>query len=296
MAVAEEHSFSRAAKRLGVTQPVLSRSIKELEEEIGTTLFNRTSSGVTLTDAGQKLLPRADEALLILDETVEELRQMGRDKDEHLEVGYLTTALNAFLGSALQTFCQTMPSISIHPYEMSPKEQIDGLDEGNLDIAFIGIAPEYLATTYDFFKIYDLEMSLVVSAENPIASQSMVSTDAVTGMQLISLSPIDFVDCERAIRLACEDAGWDYAPLIKANSIQSAMAAVASIDGFTLIPSIAESMAPEQVKFVSLDRRIGDPSFSAIVQRNEKRKSVLAFLQECRRVAQRTVTAQQAIT
>ena len=76
LTVAEELSFSKAARRLGISQPALSRAIKDLEGQIGSVLFQRGVTPIKLTQAAEALLPRVDEALMVLDEGIEAVRQV----------------------------------------------------------------------------------------------------------------------------------------------------------------------------------------------------------------------------
>ena len=102
--LAEELHFSRAAKRLSISQPPLSVAIKQLEEEIGAQLFERTSKGVRLTPAGEHLLPRARQLLTLTQQAVQETRDVGHGVRGHLRLGFVGSALYRGLPQALAAF------------------------------------------------------------------------------------------------------------------------------------------------------------------------------------------------
>lgn len=89
VAVAEELHFGRAAERLGIAQPPLSRQIKQVEEDLGVLLFNRGRSQITLTQAGEKLFVRAQDILARLADAKLEARRIGQGAEGRLRIGFV---------------------------------------------------------------------------------------------------------------------------------------------------------------------------------------------------------------
>ena len=111
-AIAEELSFSRAAKRLNVVQPALSRALKELEHELGTQLLARNQRTVSLTAAGKVLL---DETALLferLDQTLRRVRRAAAGQEGELRLGYIGPPVQAFLGRLLEEYGRRCPRVS----------------------------------------------------------------------------------------------------------------------------------------------------------------------------------------
>ncbi|MDJ1009253.1 MAG: LysR family transcriptional regulator, partial [Paracoccaceae bacterium] len=102
--VAEERHFGRAAERLGIAQPPLSRQIKQTEDELGVLLFNRGRSQVTLTQAGEKFFERAQELLALLEEAQLEARRIGGGAEGRLRIGFVGSSTYGVVPNILKSY------------------------------------------------------------------------------------------------------------------------------------------------------------------------------------------------
>ena len=133
-AIAEELSFSRAAKRLNVVQPALSRALKELEHELGTQLLARNQRSVSLTAAGKVLL---DETALLfdrLDQTLRRVRRAAAGQEGELRLGYIGPPVQAFLGRLLEEYGRRCPRVTVHLEERTPERVWEMVAKGRLDL------------------------------------------------------------------------------------------------------------------------------------------------------------------
>ena len=137
--VAEELNFSRAAVRLRVSQPPLSRQIKNLEEEIGAPLFDRGKRKLQLTPAGDLFLREAREILAQSERAVRLTRAVGQGKSGDLTIAFLSPLGGIFLPPALRALLQRYPLVNVSVVEMAPRRQIDALLAQRIDL---GIVPE----------------------------------------------------------------------------------------------------------------------------------------------------------
>lgn len=146
--LAEELHFSRAARRLSISQPPLSVAIKQLEEEIGAQLFERTSKGVRLTPAGEHLLPRARQLLTLSQQAVQETRDVGHGVRGHLRLGFVGSALYRGVPQALAAFQAQHPQVRVDMLELNSAEQVQGLQQGRLDLGLVHsiLLPEGIAS------------------------------------------------------------------------------------------------------------------------------------------------------
>ena len=133
-AIAEELSFSRAAKRLNIVQPALSRALKELEIELGTELLARTKRSVALTAAGRVLLD--DTALMFerLEQTLRRVRRAAAGQEGELRLGYIGPPTQRFLGRILAEFARRCPQVTVHLEERTPERVWEMVAKGRLDI------------------------------------------------------------------------------------------------------------------------------------------------------------------
>jgi DNA-binding transcriptional LysR family regulator len=137
LAVAEELHFRRAAERLHLSQPSLSEQIRQLEEELGATLFERSNRRVVLTDAGETLMKKTRELLAGVEQAVQETRQVAEGTAGTLSITFVSTALIGELPRALRAFTAQVPRVDIKLLEIDPEEQVQNILRGNADIGFM---------------------------------------------------------------------------------------------------------------------------------------------------------------
>lgn len=134
VAVAEELHFRRAAERLHISQPPLSRQISQLETELGVQLFERTSRRVALTDAGEAFLQEARGVLAAVDHSVTTARRVGSGEVGRLRLGFVASAVADLLPRMLQQFRDVAPDVEVELRELTTKLQIDSLAAGAIDV------------------------------------------------------------------------------------------------------------------------------------------------------------------
>lgn len=137
IAVAEEQHFRRAAVRLGVAQPALSRAIKHLEQELEVTLFDRSNRSVQITSAGRTFLNGCRGVVNAVEHTIQDARQVHRGQIGNLHIGYTDMAIAGIVPTLLTAFQAQQPGIVLHPKHHVTSDQLRKLDEGELDIGCV---------------------------------------------------------------------------------------------------------------------------------------------------------------
>lgn len=137
VAVAEELHFGRAAQRLHIQQPPLSRQVQILEAELGFALFERSRRRVALTPAGVAFLRGARQVFGALDAAVQDATRANQGKSGRLAVGYPSSLAYSGLTELLRAFRTRYPAVELVLRELPPAEQIEGLKAGNLDVGFV---------------------------------------------------------------------------------------------------------------------------------------------------------------
>ncbi|MCI0538173.1 MAG: LysR substrate-binding domain-containing protein [Verrucomicrobiales bacterium] len=137
VAVAEEENVSRAALRLHLSQPALSRQIHDLEEDLGFLLFARSAKSLRLTDAGRVFLSEARAVLQRADDAVQSARAVATGGRGELNVGYAPSPTARLLPPALRAFQAESPKVRVRLHDLSTEEILTGLREGKLQIAFL---------------------------------------------------------------------------------------------------------------------------------------------------------------
>jgi len=154
VAAAEAENLSRAALKLHVSQPALGRQIRDLEDEIGFCLLERTAKSVRLTDAGRAFLRDARALLQQADEAVKKARAVARAEPGELQVGYSPTPLAEILPKTLRAFQQVMPSVRVRLRDWSNNEILDGVRDGRLQLGLIVRPPRLVPCTICDMKSY----------------------------------------------------------------------------------------------------------------------------------------------
>jgi len=141
VAVAEELNFTRAAEKLHLAQPSLTRQIHNLEEELGVRLLDRTKSQVSLTEEGRSFLLDARRLLALSLESVKAVQRFSRGESVQLNLGYSFKFNFDLLPATLGTFYQTCPQVAVNLFDMSPAEQLRALETRKIDLGFVGQRP-----------------------------------------------------------------------------------------------------------------------------------------------------------
>lgn len=175
--LAEQLHFTKAALLLNVAQPALSHQIRQLEEELGTQLVERSNRRVQLTAAGEVFLARAVLILEQLDQAARETARVGQGEAGSLVIGVVSTAVCSVLPELLRSFRREAPDISIDIREMEPAEQVEALRREIIDIGLLFLAIQDPA--------FD---SLVVSRERLIVA--LPTGHAAAGAERVSLSSL----------------------------------------------------------------------------------------------------------
>ena len=142
VAVAEELHFGRAAKRLHIAQPPLSRQIRDLEREIGTALFERVPRGVELTPAGSAFLPEARLTLAQAERAQRTAQRAAQGETGRLRVGFVEAATHSgILPDVLGFFRMHLPSVGLSLFELDPQRQEEAFRDGRIDLGILHSAP-----------------------------------------------------------------------------------------------------------------------------------------------------------
>ena len=184
--LAEELHFRRAAEKLFIAQPGLSRQIKQLEESYGVTLFERNKRNVQMTEAGIYLFQEVKELFRHLDQIETQLQSFANGKISTLKLGFIGSAVQTILPQLLVTLKQQQPDIELSLHELANETQLDLLEKKELDLGFVRLSetPPGLCS----LPIHTEHFSLVLPNNHPLLKSPQPSLDAFKNESFILFS------------------------------------------------------------------------------------------------------------
>lgn len=205
-AVAAHGSFNRAAQTLHLTQPALSRQVKDLEDELGVPLLVRGKNAVTLTDAGERFYEEARELLARAEQAIQKVR--GECRTETLRVGYAPSMTTGIMPRALERFQSAAPRVRVELADLSSREMHEQANAGRLDLV---ITPEPTAPAavpgFQWNEFRRVAPVLVLPETHPLAKLKRVPPTRLRDQPLIGLARENFPDYVRFVRTLLKPFG-----------------------------------------------------------------------------------------
>jgi DNA-binding transcriptional LysR family regulator len=278
VSVAEALSFTKAAQKLHTAQPSLTRQIKDLEEEIGVRLLNRTKQQVTLTDEGRSFLADAKRLLALAAETVESVRRLHSGEVRALNVGYVSNLFYDLLPKTLASFHQSFPTVSVNLFDMSCGDQFRALENGKLDLGFVGLHEPIARRGLEFRTIASYKTVAALPKNNPLAGKTTVELKALAPMFFIGMSEVSYPFYREWLTKTCERAGFTPKVLQDVDLERAMIHAVAAGLGVALVPEQLKKLEHENVVFRPLNPMVGTEG--CVAWRNENPSAALqAYVQ-----------------
>ena len=283
VAVAEAGNISRAAKRIFLTQPALSRQIKALEDEIGQCLLERQAHSIRLTPVGEALLREARELLQHAEQVLERVRVVGRGL--RLRVGYAPSLAAGILSAAVGNFTQTHPNARVELFDLSTAEMLAGLESDKLDVA-LSVGQQRETRGLKWMPLLRAPWRLAVNQNHRLARRSRVTPAEAAREPLLVFCQRDYPEYWDII------TGWlrDHRqrPRIAGeyDGLDSLMAAVESGLGVALVTTRTAHRVPERVRLKKLSTAPEPLCIAAGHRANRADDKPLAvFVEELRKAA-----------
>lgn len=248
LAVAQHHSFTRAAAALHVSQPALSQQVRQLEESLGAQLFDRSGRTTRLTDAGEVYLRYAKRASQELQEARRAIHDVGDLSRGSLRVAVTPTFTSYLVGPLVEAFHGRYPNITLNLSEIAQErmEQMLQLDELDVGIAF----DERHAQDIDTYPLLVETLALVVGSQHPLAQASAIGPQALNDESMILLSA-EFATREQIERY-CRQHGIRPQVMMEANAIGAVIEVVRRTTLSTLLPA-SIVLAHDDLAAIALD-------------------------------------------
>ncbi len=237
LAVAEDRSFTRAAARLHLAQPSLSRQVRLLEQELGIVLFNRSpgQGQVTLTPDGSALLPFLQRVLADVEATGAEARALSGMARGRLAVGATPSLITSVLAPALVAFHHTHPGIDLSVVEAGSHQLVPQVASGEVDLALVvlPVTDPLVETT----PLFDDPLVLAVAPGHPLAGRRRVQVRDLDRLDLVMFR--EGYDLREVTLAACLAAGVEPHLVSEGGEMAGVLSFVAAGLGAAVVPAIA---------------------------------------------------------
>lgn len=288
--VAEEQNFSRAAERLHIAQPPLSDQIKRFEEALGVRLFDRSSRGARLTEAGELLLGEARQLLTQADQTAQMVRRVGNGEVRRLTLGFVPSASNSVLPPILSKFRKRYPEVQLYLQEMNPDWLVAGLHEGRIDVSLFYLPFREGMLTYE--PIFREPLVVALPETHEMAQEEKVDLCDLAGEPFVLPARYRMPGLHGQVVSACREAGFEPEAVQKEVWLmQTIVGLVAGGIGVALVPSSLQNLPRAGVVYKAIRGLSPTVEMGVVWRRDEHSTVVRSFLKIVNEICNHSVEA-----
>lgn len=276
LAVGKELHFAKAAEKLFITQPALSKQIMQLEDELGTKLLNRTKRSVSLTPAGKYLMDEADYIINHLNRVVDATKRKGEGEAGEIRVGFVGSAMQSIIPELLEQMSKIHPNIHASLDELDNKDQLDAIARDKLDIGFVRL--ESVHKGFEQRVVLEDSFSLVVSNKHAVQPQNFKSLDQFKDEQFILFSNDYSQEYYDNIMSIFTDHGFE--PKVSHRSVQanSIFRLVERQLGVAIVPTALQGGLDLGLSFIPLNHLPQRTKLIAIWSADNRNEALSKFL------------------
>jgi LysR family transcriptional regulator, benzoate and cis,cis-muconate-responsive activator of ben and cat genes len=271
LALATELNYTRAASQLNISQPPLTRHIQQLEHSIGVMLFDRSTRGVALTQAGKIFLEEARKIVALADQAVNKTKLAHQGQLGRLDIGIFGSSTISVIPTLLVELRKTHPDIVISLQNTTKTQQVEGVREKHLDIGFNRIYPSVPDLAVETVMIEDLYVALH-------KNQTIEVKDLVKQPFILFPNNVRPSFADNVIML-CINAGFTPNVVHDVEDILTAIALVSAGLGIAIVPESAISLRLSTIRYHLLDSKEAKVDLSCVYRPDNRSPALLAFLE-----------------
>ncbi|HZG85853.1 LysR family transcriptional regulator [Paenibacillus sp.] len=249
-AVARENSFTKAAEALHVTQPTLSKMVRQLETELNAELFDRSGKKIRLTDAGETVYRSALRVLSSLDDMTAELDDVLLLRKGQIRLGLPPMIGSRFFPAIMERFHERYPDIGFQLFEQGGKAIEANVRGGELDVGVV-LLPVENREWFELQPLWEDELTVVVPPSHPLAPRERLALRELAGESFL-LFPEPFT-LHHTVKRACRNAGFEPNVVLETSQWDFMTGMVSAGFGIALLPrNIGETLDPSRFRAIPL--------------------------------------------
>lgn len=252
VAVAELLNFTKAAVRLRVAQPALSRQIRDLEDELGAQLLERGPRSVRLTLAGVTFLAEARAVLQRMDDAVKATRAVAKGERGEIHVGYAPSPTVELLPCALHAFQNLAPEVRVTLHDLSSEELLRGLQDGSLNLCLMVQPAARALRGLHFELLREYPACVALRPTHPLAKGKKITLEQIVDEPMIAFNRADYPEHRAMLEELFASLGRKPRIIEEHSSGPGLIAAVEIGRGLTVVPSCLEMLTGQRVKLLPL--------------------------------------------
>jgi DNA-binding transcriptional LysR family regulator len=293
LAVAEELHFSRAAARLRIAQPPLSQQIRQLEQELGVALFQRTNRRVEITPAGRAFMDEVRRVFAQTERAVTTARRAGRGEIGHLAIGFVPSADLDILPRVLRVWSTRFPAVEISLHPLPPSAQTEALRDGRIQIGFVRLPVEDGGLIVE--TIQREPLLAVLPAGHRLARRATVRLSELRHDPIVMFPRHTAPGYYDFLVGACRRAGFTPQVFNEPGSVQTNLGLVSARMGVSLMPASIRNLRRAGVVYRPLAPPVPHVEMGVAFRHDERSAVLPGFLQVLRDVAGHTPPADDRV-
>ena len=247
--VGEVLNFTKAAQKLRVAQPALSRQIRDLEEELGVQLLERGARATKLSEAGAVFLVEARAVLERADKAVKAVRDVALGERVEIHVGYAPSLTIELLPCALHSFHNIAPSVHVKLHDLSSDEMLRGMGEGKFSLCLVARPEKESMRGLKFELLQEYPICVGVPSDHRLAQAKSVKLAQITAEPLVAYSRTEYPEYHAMLKELFASTGSELRIAEEHDSAPSLIAAARIGRGFIIGPACLGMLAGARLKF-----------------------------------------------
>jgi LysR family transcriptional regulator, benzoate and cis,cis-muconate-responsive activator of ben and cat genes len=249
--VAQERNFTRAAERVGIAQPPLSRQIRDLEQELGAVLFDRGSRPIRLTEAGRLLYEQAVQIIASVEQVGRTIRQFASAQQSRFVIGVVGSIMHGALPEVIRMFRRRALEIDVELVELTTVEQVAALKAGRIDAGLGRVRIDDPAIRREI--LYEEPLIAALFADDPLALKGgKVSLASLAGGTLIVYPSQPRPSYADQVLSLLRDNGFSPGKIVEVREVQTALGLVAAQSGRAIVPTSMQHIQREDIRYMSI--------------------------------------------